>query len=333
MSPAFLSPEITADVDLCTPGGRLNPAAVGWSRRPLHRPNLRRWGRTKRWEYWAVVTPEVIVGMTVSSIDYAGVCGVYVLERASGVEHVHDVVAPLARGVELAARSGEGVSRVNASGLFAAFTETGAGTRLEVLAPGISVDVVAALDPSHESLGVVVPWSERLFQYTVKDVGRAASGVVHVDGRRYDVDAATSFAVLDHGRGRWPYAITWNWGAGSGVVDGRRVDVQVGGRWTDGTGATENALVVDGRLHHLTEPLTWDYDRADWTAPWHVHGPRADLVLEPFHERAARTNLAVVASEVHQCFGVWRGWMADDSGTQVRVDGVVGWAEEARNRW
>lgn len=44
MSPAFLSPEITADVDLCTPGGRLNPAAIaGWSRRPHHRPNLRRW--------------------------------------------------------------------------------------------------------------------------------------------------------------------------------------------------------------------------------------------------------------------------------------------------
>ena len=34
-------PEITEPVDLCLPDGRLNPAAVGWTRRPLHRANLR----------------------------------------------------------------------------------------------------------------------------------------------------------------------------------------------------------------------------------------------------------------------------------------------------
>ena len=44
-------------------------------------------------------------------------------------------------------------------------------------------------------------------------------------------------------------------------------------------------------------------------------------------------NLGVVAAETHQCFGTWSGWMADDAGTRVRVDGAVGWAEEARNRW
>ena len=47
----------------------------------------------------------------------------------------------------------------------------------------------------------------------------------------------------------------WNWGAGSGVVDGRVIGVQVGGRWTDGTGSTENALVVDGRVHKISEEL------------------------------------------------------------------------------
>ena len=49
-------PEISTPVDLCTVRGRLNRAAVGWTRRPLHRPNLRGWGRTKRWEYWGLVT-------------------------------------------------------------------------------------------------------------------------------------------------------------------------------------------------------------------------------------------------------------------------------------
>lgn len=45
--------ELTEPVDLAAADGRsLNPAARGWSRRPLHRANLRGgWGRTKRWDY------------------------------------------------------------------------------------------------------------------------------------------------------------------------------------------------------------------------------------------------------------------------------------------
>ena len=78
--------EITSPVDLCLPDGRLNPAAIGWTRRPLHRANLRGWGRRKRWEYWGIVTPTHIVGLVASSLDYAGLYGVYVLDRATGEE-------------------------------------------------------------------------------------------------------------------------------------------------------------------------------------------------------------------------------------------------------
>ena len=49
--------EITRPVPLCRPGGKLNPEAVGFSRRPLHTSDnlpsgpLHLW-RTKRWDYW-----------------------------------------------------------------------------------------------------------------------------------------------------------------------------------------------------------------------------------------------------------------------------------------
>src|SRR5690606_18633097 len=75
--------EITTPVSLTARSGRLNPAAVGWSRRPLHDTDGigrlgRGWGRNKRWEYWAVVTPTHIVSVTVSSLDYAAVHDLWV---------------------------------------------------------------------------------------------------------------------------------------------------------------------------------------------------------------------------------------------------------------
>ena len=325
--------EITDPVDLCRPDGRLNPDAVGWSRHPVHATELRGWGRSKRWEYWGLVTPAYVLGITVSSLDYAGVHSVYLLDRATGIENNADAVVPLGRGARLAPRCGVGGSRVSTKALSIALDETPEGTRIRVRTPVVDLDVVALLPAGHESLAVVVPWNDKQFQYTVKDLGRPLRGRLRVAGASYDVDPAESFGVLDHGRGRWPYAITWNWGAGHGTVEGRTVGLQVGGKWTDGTGSTENALFVDGVAHKISEDLAWDYDTGDGTAPWHVHGGRVDAVLTPFHERVSRTDLGVVASEVHQCFGTWSGWATTTDGERVSVDGLVGWAEEARNRW
>lgn len=321
--------EITVPVDLCLPDGRLNPGAVGWTRRPLHRANLRGWGRDKRWEYWGIVTPSHVVGLVASSLDYAGLHGVYVLDRATGVETVKDVVVPLARGAVLPERSGAGRASVRGGGVTIDIDQRPDGTSLRAVAPGVEVDLDVPLPEGHESLGVVVPWGPRRFQYTVKDVGRPVRGRIRLESGEYAVSETDSFAVLDHGRGKWPYSITWNWAAGSG--HGRAI--QLGGKWTDGTGMTENALFVDGRLHKIGDELAWSYDRTDWLRPWRITGSRVEVEFHPFHEKVARTNLGVVGSETHQCFGHFSGRARTDDGTWVDLDGLVGWAEEARNRW
>ncbi|SCG17028.1 Protein of unknown function [Micromonospora echinofusca] len=321
--------EITEPVDLCLAGGRLNPAAVGWSRRPLHRANLRGWGRNKRWEYWGVVTPTHVVGLVASSLDYAGVHSLYVLDRTTKVEIDRGAVVPLARGTTFPPVSGAGAVRARGGGLSIDIDQEAAGTTIRASAPGLEVDLVVPLPAGHESLGVVVPWSTRRFQYTVKDLGRPVRGTLRIDQVRHAVAEADSFAVLDHGRGRWPYAVRWNWAAGSGP--GRAI--QLGGRWTDGTGSTENGVFVDGRLHKIGDELRWAYDRADWLRPWRIDGERVAVRFHPFHEKVSRTNFGVLANETHQCFGHFTGWAAADDGERIDLDGLVGWAEEARNRW
>ncbi|NKY58265.1 DUF2804 domain-containing protein [Nocardia flavorosea] len=319
--------EITEPVDLCRPDGRLDPAAVGWTRRPLHRGNLRGWGRRKRWEYWGIVTPEHIVGIVASTLDYAGVHGIYVLDRETGEETTRDATVPFGRGAVMGERSGEGVNEVRGGGIEIVLSNDASGTVIEARAAGVRLSVRAELPRGHESLGVVVPWSTRRFQYTVKDVGRPASGTLILGAREYVFDGA--FAVLDHGRGKWPYAISWNWAAGYKPGLG----VQFGGKWTEGTGSTENALIVDGRVHKISDELQWDYDRENWSRPWHITGERVDAEFRPFHTRTAKTDLLVLANDVHQCFGTFHGRARTDDGRRLDLDGAVGWAEETRNRW
>lgn len=330
--------EITAPVSLCLPNGRLNPDAVGWCRTPIIDTDrighgAYGWGRNKRWEYWAVTTPTHIVTLTVSCLDYASLNAVWVFDRATGEEIDRTTISPLQSGVVLPGSLGNGPASATAKNLNIQIDETPGGTRLRATTERVSLDVLAARPEGHESMGVVVPWTKRLFQYTVKDVARPASGTIRVDGTEHMIASGESWAVLDHGRGRWPYSMTWNWAAASGVTDGQVIGLQFGGKWTEGTGSTENALLVGTRLHKISEELHWDYDMTDWMRPWHLSGDRVSLEFTPFHDRVSTTNLGVIASNTHQLFGHFSGWVADDAGTRVRVESVLGWAEHVENRW
>lgn len=64
-----------------------------------------------------------------------------------------------------------------------------------------------------------------------------------------------------------------------------------------------------------------------------MHGATADLTFTPFYDKMSRTNALVIASRTDQLFGVWSGWVRDDTSTPVRVDGIEGFAEEVLNRW
>lgn len=325
------NPELTQVVDLCLPDGTLNPAARGHSRRPLHRPNLRGWGRTKRWEYWGLCTPTHVIGLTVSNLDYLALHECFVLDRASGVERSQPMIAPLGLGTTLPDTLPPLWASAHVPGVSLDFVEDTAGTQLSARAGGVEVE--AYVERLGDALGVVVPWSTQQFQYTVKAPACPVSGVLRIDGVTHDIPAGASWAVLDRGRGIWPHHITWNWAAGSGVVGGKRIGLQLGAKWTEGTGATENALFVDGVMHYLPDEVTWTYDTRAWDRPWRMQGERLDVTLTPFHVRHAGVDLKVLGSEVHQAFGMWRGWMSDAAGVRHAVDGLVGWAEQAENKW
>jgi hypothetical protein len=345
-------PEVTETVDLCRPDGRtLDPAARGWSRRPLHRANLRgRWGRTKRWDYWAILADDVVVSVTYADVDYLGLADVWWLDQRTGVTGGHQGPVPLARGLHLPDRPGtEPLTYAGGRSSMSLIDDEG-GTTITATWPEAGgtigrLDARIDLPEDHESLNVVIPWSDRTFQFTSKHQARPARGSLTVGDRTYDfgvppggeTGGGAAWGVLDVGRGRWPYRTRWNWGGGAGIAtDGRTVvGVQFGAKWTEGTGFTENGVIVDGRLNKIGEELVWTYDWDAPMQPWRVHHPDGslDLTLAVDHDKHSRTQALVLATEVHQVFGRWTGHVTDETGRRVEVDGILGFAEESRSRW
>jgi hypothetical protein len=141
--------------------------------------------------------------------------------------------------------------------------------------------------------------------------------------------------VLDVGRGRWPSEITWNWGGGAGRAGGHVVGLQFGAKWTAGSGFTENGIIVDGRLSKLGHELDWTYDWDEPMAPWRIVDPggQLDVTLSPTYDKHTVLPGRDKGSETHQVFGTWSGRLRTDDGLELAVEGIQGFAEEARQEW
>jgi hypothetical protein len=325
--------ELFEPVDLCTPdGAALNPAARGWSRRPLHRANLLgRDGQNKRWDYWAILAGDVVVSAVYSNIDYLGLADVWWADLATGASGGHGIVGPPADFV-LPEEPGTAPLLIARDGLDLAITDDATGTRLRAEWPRGRVDVHVGLPRRHESLNVVISWSDELFNFTSKHQARPAAGELVVDDRQIPLHG---WGVLDVGRGRWPSEITWNWGGGAGRAGDHVIGLQIGGKWTEGTGFTENGVIVDGRLTKIGRELRWDYDWDAPMRPWRVTDPggQLEMVLTPRFDKHSRAQGRKRASETHQVFGTWAGTLCTDDGLTLEFAGMQGFAEEARQSW
>jgi hypothetical protein len=338
-------PELTEPVDLCTPdGSTLNPAARGWSRRPLHRANLDGcFGVNKRWDYWAVLAGDLVVSAVYSDIDHLGLADVWWVDLRTGETGGKGIVAPTGGGIVLPERPGTAPLRVDRDGLDLQLVDDEVGTRLtatwtEPDGRAGHLDVMVEQPEGHESLNVVIPWSDTVFNFTSKHQARPAMGELSVGDRRWAIggrNGPESWGVLDVGRGRWPHEIAWNWGGGAGRSGEHVVGLQIGAKWTEGTGFTENGVIVDGRLTKLGSELRWDYDWDAPMEPWHVEDPggQLEIVLTPRFDKHSRMEGGEHSSETHQVFGTWSGRLRTDDGLELGLDGLQGFAEEARQRW
>jgi hypothetical protein len=334
-----MEPELHAPVELCDARGRLNPAAVGWSRRPLHTCNVSGHApRKKRWNYWAINTEDFLFSVTIADVDHYVLAFAYYIDFAT-----HEMIertSILPPGALAMPPRLEDSLVFEQGGRRVAMTSEGAGTRLRIDWPdfgdaALAADLLVEQRPVLVTMNVVIPWSRDRFQFTSKQNCLPVSGTIRIGGKRVRLGEA-AFACLDFGRGVWKYRTAWNWGSASTrLPDGRPLGIQLGSKWTDGTGMTENAIFLDGVISKLGEDIPFVYDENDFMRPWVIRSrsQRVDLRFTPFFERVSKAKTGILSSEVHQMFGHYEGTLVPDTGERITVEHVLGWIEEHKARW
>lgn len=341
--------ELTQPGPLLDERGR--PAQIGWSRRPLLDCNLEaarfyrlrslQRFRVKRWDYYAVFTPRRFFSATIADLGYAANIFVYTLDFASGELHEEGLVVPLGRGVALERNSPEGEAVYAGKKATLRFSAGAEGRRVRVTWPGfddgqgIEADIRLHVPPDHESMNIVIPIGARRFYYNTKINCLPAAGRICYGDDVEELMPDACLGSLDWGRGVWEYSSYWNWASASGFLpDGRAVGLNLGRGFGDLSRATENAVILDGRVHKLGA-VAFGYASGNYMRPWRFtdDAGRLDLTFTPFKDRTARTNLGVIVSEVHQMFGRYAGQVVLDDGQPLEIRDLIGFAEEHRARW
>jgi len=333
--------EILAPVDLCKENGQLNEAGVGWSRNTLYNCNLSgRWLRKKKWNYWCTTSEDCLFSVTISNLDYAGMVFVYFLDFATKKFIEKTITTPFGKGCKMPDNVNETVLFKN-SEIEIRMLREGGGTHIVTSCADfggevLEADFLVCPPEDNETLNVVIPWNKKTFQFTSKQEGLPTRGSLRVGAEEYGFQTDTSFSCLDFGRGIWPRKISWNWATASGMMNGKRFGLNLGAKWTDNTGMTENAVFVDGRLHKIGDELTFKYDAANIMNPWTIKSRASDsvnLVFTPFYERVANTNLVLIKSELHQMVGHFSGYINTDSGETIKIERLLGCAEDHFALW
>jgi hypothetical protein len=327
-----------------------NLVQVGWARQPLLDCNLENARfyalrplqrfRIKRWDYYGLTTPTRFFSFTLADLGYAGQAFAYVADFDSGHYHEETLTIPLARGIALPRNSTKGTSTYAGNNARLVFQAEPDARQLSVEWPGfggtgLTADVRLHLPAEHESMTIVIPIGRRRFYYNRKVNCLPAEGWVQYGDERTELDSGESLGNLDWGRGVWEYRSFWVWASASGFTrDGRRVGLNLGFGFGDTSAATENALLLEGRVHKFGQ-VDLSYDPGDFMQPWQITSPDGRVALEfvPFLERVATTNLLVITSEVHQMFGRYHGTVRTDAGEVLQLAGLTGFAEQHHARW
>jgi hypothetical protein len=333
--------EILESVNLCDCNGNIEDSSIGWSRNPVFNCNLTgNWLRKKKWNYWCITNDECLFSVTISNIDYVGMAFVYFLDFKTQKFIEKTIISPFGRGYSMPEKVQDTVTfRHPKMGLY--FIKDENVTQIVAKCNDFMGDLMEAnfkviYPEGHETLNVVVPINKKSFQFTSKHECLPVDGMLRVGEKMYSLSPENTFACLDFGRGIWPYKVRWNWANASGIINGKRIGINLGAKWTDGSGMTENCIIVDGKITKLSEDITFEYDSKDFMKPWNVKTSitnRINLKFVPFYERVAKSNIIILKSEVHQMVGHFSGSIETDAGECILIESIIGCSEEHFGQW
>jgi len=91
-------------------------------------------------------------------------------------------------------------------------------------------------------------------------------------------------------------------------------------------------VFYNNRAHKLDE-VTFHIDTSNYMVPWRFtsNDGRFEMDFEPVVDRASAANFGIIKTDQHQVFGYSTGHVVLDDGKKLKVNRLLGFAEDVLN--
>jgi len=291
----------------------------------------------KQFQYFGLVSDELLLGCALADTAWLGVAFFYWFEPATGELHEYSWRSPLARQPRLSQSPVEGLSRFRQKGVdirmgYESGTD-GLRKSLAVELPELQLHAYMDEPTDFEPMSICTRTGVNGWTYANKVAGRPVEGHLTCRGNSRDLGELNAGGHHDCSAGYMRRRTFWNWACLSGRAQGHWLGLNVSCGVNE-TSFTENCFWRDNELIKV-DLVDFDYDGDDLMRSWRIRSgdARVDLVFEPLNRHREQLNLLLFASNFHQIFGRFTGVLRDTRGREIPVDGLHGFVEEQYAKW
>jgi hypothetical protein len=299
--------------------------------------------KIKEWDYYCILAESHGVAFTVADNSYMSLIAVTVFDFNNAREISKSVIVPFTMGsLNMPSSSEIGDIVFENKHVTLKYLRREESRTIEIDYANffgnenLTGSIVLKQPDAMESMVIATPFPKNklAFYYNQKINCMPAEGELRLGNNTLTFLPDSAFGVLDWGRGVWTYSNTWYWGSASGKVGGKSFGFNIGYGFGDTSQASENMLFHEGKAHKL-DSVEFHIPEDDFLKPWTFssNDARFEMDFVPILDRHSNANIVVVKSTQHQVFGRFSGKVLLDSGEEIIVKDLLGFAEKVFNRW
>ena len=315
------------------------PSQVNWRdfdfRSPMGRRlgTLAKWRRFHQFQYFGLVSGELIGGCALADISLLTVGFVYLFHPASGRMIEREFKRPLGHGCTFSQQPNDGVCELRSGANLLRLTNRGSDKRLLVeLDDGTRIEASFS-EQQFQPMCICTPTAVNGWVYAQKVAGVRCQGSVSSALGDFDLAAIEAFAHHDWSAGYMRPETHWNWACLSGQVGGTRVGLNLSCGVNE-TSFSENCYWLDGVLQPVGG-VHFQFDRDEPLQPWRIVSADGQVALSfrghGLHRE--QLNLGVLASNFKQVFGCFQGTLRPPGRAPLSVDNLWGFVEDQYVKW
>ena len=298
---------------------------------------LAKWRRFHQFQYFGLISEELIGGCALANLSLLGVGFVYLFHPSSGRMIERQFKLPLGMGTDFSQRPQDGVCELRSGRNLLRFENSDSPRQKRLLVElddGTRIDAsFSEQQPAFQAMCLNTPCAANGWVYAQKVAGVRCQGSVLSSLGEFDLSVIDAFAHHDWSAGYMRPETCWNWACLSGQAGAQRVGLNLSCGVNE-TSFTENCFWLDGELIKV-DTVRFAFDRAKPMQPWQIdsHDGQVQLRFEAHGLHQERLNLGILASNFKQIFGRFSGVLRPLGRPELVIDNLWGFVEDQYVKW